>query len=248
MNEPGRVLVLDRHAPFRRTALAALRGHGVRCDGLGDPREAAERLRRDAYDVLVLDVGSAANRRLLVRAPSLSVVAITGRRSVEGAVAALRVRAVDYLAKPIRIAVLRDSVRRALEKAAALRGIRRAERLIALCAQWTHWLDAMLAGPGTPALPSSIVRAMTRARQLGIPGAPEWHGALGALSPREHEVLVAFASGLRVRQIARSLGVSVHTARAHLKAIMRKLNVHSQVELLDRLHVAPPVEDGHDPR
>ena len=35
--------------------------------------------------------------------------------------------------------------------------------------------------------------------------------------PRESEVLRLFAAGLRVRQIARRLGVSIHTGRAHLK-------------------------------
>ncbi len=36
--------------------------------------------------------------------------------------------------------------------------------------------------------------------------------------------------------IAELLEVSEHTVRNHLKSIFRKLEVHSQAELVDRLH------------
>jgi DNA-binding CsgD family transcriptional regulator len=56
------------------------------------------------------------------------------------------------------------------------------------------------------------------------------------LTPRESETLRLLAAGFRGRQIARRLGVSIHTARAHVKAILRKFSAHSQAELVDRLH------------
>lgn len=59
------------------------------------------------------------------------------------------------------------------------------------------------------------------------------------LTRREREVLALLLDGRRVASIARSLFLSEHTVRNHLKAIFRKLGTHSQTELLD--HFRPPV-------
>ena len=55
-----------------------------------------------------------------------------------------------------------------------------------------------------------------------------------ALTKREEDVLLLLLDGRRVSSIARSLYLSEHTVRNHLKAIFRKLGAHSQTELLDR--------------
>jgi two-component system nitrate/nitrite response regulator NarL len=52
----------------------------------------------------------------------------------------------------------------------------------------------------------------------------------GELTAREHEVLVLLGEGRRAGQIAAGLGVSVATARNHIRAILRKLECHSQLE------------------
>jgi DNA-binding NarL/FixJ family response regulator len=52
----------------------------------------------------------------------------------------------------------------------------------------------------------------------------------GGLTAREHEVLELMAAGLDPRAIARRLGISVHTCRGHVKALLAKLGVHSQLE------------------
>lgn len=57
---------------------------------------------------------------------------------------------------------------------------------------------------------------------------------LAELSKREKEVLDQVLRGLRVNGVAEALNISRHTVRNHLKAIYRKLDVHSQVELLSR--------------
>jgi DNA-binding CsgD family transcriptional regulator len=53
------------------------------------------------------------------------------------------------------------------------------------------------------------------------------------LTPREREVLDLLLEGRRVVSIARALCVSEHTVRNHLKSIFRKLDAHSQGELID---------------
>ncbi|QIK38129.1 response regulator transcription factor [Caldichromatium japonicum] len=53
---------------------------------------------------------------------------------------------------------------------------------------------------------------------------------LAELTPREHEILCHLAEGLSNKAIARALGISEGTVKLHVKAILRKLEVHSRVE------------------
>lgn len=50
------------------------------------------------------------------------------------------------------------------------------------------------------------------------------------LTPRETEILAQLAEGLSNKGIARNLGISDGTVKLHVKAILRKLEVHSRVE------------------
>jgi len=50
------------------------------------------------------------------------------------------------------------------------------------------------------------------------------------LTPRETEILGLLAEGLSNKGIARNLGISDGTVKLHVKAILRKLEVHSRVE------------------
>ncbi len=51
-----------------------------------------------------------------------------------------------------------------------------------------------------------------------------------SLTPREREILCHLVEGQSNKLIARALGISDGTVKLHVKAIMRKLNVHSRVE------------------
>jgi len=50
------------------------------------------------------------------------------------------------------------------------------------------------------------------------------------LTPREREILSHLAEGQSNKMIARNLGISDGTVKLHVKAILRKLDVHSRVE------------------
>jgi len=52
----------------------------------------------------------------------------------------------------------------------------------------------------------------------------------GELTPREKEILCLLAEGQSNKVIARNLGISDGTVKLHVKAILRKLDVHSRVE------------------
>ncbi len=53
-----------------------------------------------------------------------------------------------------------------------------------------------------------------------------------ALTPREREIIQLLAEGKSNKEVATTLGISVHTAETHRTNIMRKLEVHSVSELV----------------
>ncbi|MEJ2362848.1 MAG: response regulator transcription factor [Gammaproteobacteria bacterium] len=59
---------------------------------------------------------------------------------------------------------------------------------------------------------------------------PENSGPFDDLTPRETEILGLLAEGQSNKAIARNLGISDGTVKLHVKAILRKLSVHSRVE------------------
>ena len=55
-------------------------------------------------------------------------------------------------------------------------------------------------------------------------------GPFAELTPREREILCLLAEGQSNKLIARNLGISDGTVKLHVKAILRKLGIHSRVE------------------
>lgn len=63
-------------------------------------------------------------------------------------------------------------------------------------------------------------------------GESEEDNSLDELTPREQEVLVLIAEGLTNPEIADKLVISVKTVDRHRENIMRKLNMHSRIDLV----------------
>ncbi len=59
----------------------------------------------------------------------------------------------------------------------------------------------------------------------GEPGAAAPHRA--ELTEREQEILRGLTHGLSYEQLAEDLGISLGTVRTHIRAVYRKLQVHS---------------------
>jgi two-component system nitrate/nitrite response regulator NarL len=64
----------------------------------------------------------------------------------------------------------------------------------------------------------------------GEQAAAQAASAFADLTPREREILCHLAEGQSNKVIARVLGISDGTVKLHVKAILRKLAVHSRVE------------------
>ena len=60
------------------------------------------------------------------------------------------------------------------------------------------------------------------------------HSTQARLTPRELEVLAAMADGASNKAIARRLGISFHTAKFHVAAILAKLNADTRTEAVTR--------------
>ena len=68
-------------------------------------------------------------------------------------------------------------------------------------------------------------------------GIPKQNKIVGAdsydtLTPREQEIMVLLADGMSTNQIADKLFISPKTAENHRSSIMRKLDIHSTIELV----------------
>jgi DNA-binding NarL/FixJ family response regulator len=243
MSDKARILVVDPDQNFRRSLVDDLRRQGHDCDAIADAKAAVAALHdKSYYDTLIANLDMEGNLefdRLASReeeAFHAPLIAVADQPSVTTAVRALRLGALDYLAKPIKANDLGRAVARAVEKSRALWGVRQAEQAIQTWSRWFRFLDEILLTSGPVRLPPALLSAVSqqRASLQGLAWALEG-GRAGSLSTREQEVLIALAAGRRVRQIAHDLRISFHTARAHVRAILRKLGVHSQAELLTAL-------------
>jgi len=76
-----------------------------------------------------------------------------------------------------------------------------------------------------PHLTSVLVRLIQ-----GDTTTTEKQGPFSDLTPRESEILKLIADGQGNKLIARNLGISDGTVKLHVKAVLRKLEVHSRVE------------------
>ena len=66
--------------------------------------------------------------------------------------------------------------------------------------------------------------------QQGNNQTEETNDPFAELTPRELEILCHVADGQSNKVIAKNLGISDGTVKLHVKAILRKLDVHSRVE------------------
>lgn len=76
-----------------------------------------------------------------------------------------------------------------------------------------------------PMLTTVLARAIK-----GESAAPQKPKPIDTLTPRETQILGLVAEGLSNKMIAKQLGISDGTVKLHVKAILRKLSVHSRVE------------------
>lgn len=86
----------------------------------------------------------------------------------------------------------------------------------------------VLAGSATLRIPAAVPRAERTIYILDSPA----RGSSCPLSKREHEIVALLADGWAALNIAARLNLSHATVRNHIQNALRKLEVHSQVEIV----------------
>ncbi len=123
-----RVLIVDDEERFRTTATATLAKRGFDVKAVEGGAEALEEIRKDAVDVVVLDVkmpgmdGNEALREMKILRPDLEVIMLTGHGTVDSALEGWRDEAFAYLTKPYDMELLAEKIRDAYGKKKGLDG------------------------------------------------------------------------------------------------------------------------------
>jgi two-component system nitrate/nitrite response regulator NarL len=209
---PVRVLVVDDHTLFRR-GLTALLARDPRIKVVGDAGDAGEAQRRAHElqpDLILLDnhlpgvKGVDALPALHEAAPSARIVMLTVSEDETDLAAALRGGAAGYLLKTAEGDELIQALLRAMQ----------GDSVIA--SEMTSKLVAAYRGAAAGADAQATIE-------------PALATVLGALSPREREILSEIARGASNKEIARALGIAEATVKIHVQHILRKLDVSSRV-------------------
>jgi CheY-like chemotaxis protein/predicted transcriptional regulator len=119
MNSIIRVLIVDDEERFRATTAAILTKRGFQATAAGSGFEAIEQVKKNEFDVVVLDVqmpgmdGNRALREIKNTKPDIAVLILTGHGTPGSALAGLRDGISDYLTKPCPIDILALKIREA---------------------------------------------------------------------------------------------------------------------------------------
>jgi DNA-binding response OmpR family regulator len=167
MTLSGRILIIDDEASLRHTFTRILRQAGCEVTTAAAGPEALERLTTTQYDLAYLDIhlpgmnGLQVLKEIHQSYPQLPVILFTAHASLQSALEALRLGAVDYLIKPVDPETLLARTRVVLIEQSLERRRREIQQQIeALQAELKH-LDRSAAPPAAPA-PASGDRFLKR--------------------------------------------------------------------------------------
>ncbi|MEX0834013.1 MAG: response regulator transcription factor [Actinomycetota bacterium] len=172
---------------------------------VSDPEDAVEICRKDAPDVVLMDVafdgrlaGIEATRRIKEVSPDTKVVIVTGQEDQRLLVEAIEAGASGFLSKSEVV----DGVLGAVKDAA------RGEVLV------------------DPATLARVLRQVAREREE----AKDARERLESLTKREREILGLLPDCVRNEEIANRLHISPRTVQTHVANMLAKLSVHSKLE------------------
>ncbi|MEK7798499.1 MAG: response regulator, partial [Acidobacteriota bacterium] len=117
-----KILVVDDDEGVRQVLGQSLQEAGYRVSSAESGEKAVAAAHEEAFDLVILDMvlprvdGMEVLREITAAKPELPVVMITGYASVETAIKAMKMGAVDYIVKPFRMEEVELVVGKALER------------------------------------------------------------------------------------------------------------------------------------
>ena len=237
-----RVLLVDDEPEVIAAVQAALKSEPFQIVGANSAKQACELLAHQEFKVVVSDeeMPDTKGAEFLAWAqrqyPTVPRIMLSGRADVTALTKAVNDAEIfKFLAKPVKAKDLALVIKDALH----LQQLANVHREVWSAARRQHAAIASLDSDEAASERDASLHARVRfagfrlersslPRDATEPKAPYTE----RLSAREREIVEAIASGKRVREIATLFSISTHTVRNHLKAIYRKLNVRSQLELL----------------
>jgi two-component system, NarL family, nitrate/nitrite response regulator NarL len=199
-----RVLLIDDHALFREGLQELLKRRGIETVGAVGDGEAGIRLAGELQpDVILLDM----------RMPGMNGLEVL-RRLRQSGLAMPVVMLTTSTEEQDLVECLRNGAQGYL-----LKEMEPGDLVNAL-------EDIML---GKTVVAPHLAQLLARVVQ-GQTGSEHEPNPFDVLTPRETEILGLLAEGQSNKVIARNLGISDGTVKLHVKAILRKLGVHSRVE------------------
>ena len=199
-----RVLIIDDHALFRVGLQGLLEQRGIEvADAVASGQEGIQRAEELKPDIVLLDL----------RMPDMGGLEVLQKlREEESGIPVVMLTTSNEEADLIKS--LRSGAQGYLlkdmepdELVSALRDIENGKNVVA----------------------QDLTDALARMVQ-GDANLADDEGPFSDLTPREMEILCLLAEGQSNKLIARNLGISDGTVKLHVKAILRKLGIHSRVE------------------
>jgi DNA-binding NtrC family response regulator len=131
----AKVLLVDDEVDFTEVLAERMRTRGMTVDVVDSGMAALGKVKERGYDAIILDLampemdGIETLQRVLAINPDLQVILLTGRATLEKAVQAVKLGAVEFLEKPADIKVLVEKIETAQKQRLILTEKRLDERI-----------------------------------------------------------------------------------------------------------------------
>jgi DNA-binding NtrC family response regulator len=138
------VLLVDDEVEFVETLAERMRSRGLKVDTAHDGQQALQKTANKRYDAIILDLampgmsGMEVLKKLRQENPDRQIILLTGQGTVQTAVEATKLGAMDFLEKPTEIDLLLEKIREARTKRLSI-DMQRSEKEIADLVRRRGW-------------------------------------------------------------------------------------------------------------